>query len=63
VAGIRRTWHASGYTQTGLSVGQKTVEFSDVVGWTKPANRTVTISDDRPPMPVECTRSKTVLSW
>ena len=29
-------WHVSGYTQTGLSVGQHTVEFSDIAGWTKP---------------------------
>ena len=42
-------WHGSGETQT-VSVGQHTVEFSDVVGWTKPGDRTVTISqwsDDR----------------
>ncbi len=32
-------WHSSGYTQTGLSVGQHTVEFSDVSGWTKPGNK------------------------
>ena len=37
-------WHVSGYTQT-VSVGQHTVEFSDVVGWTKPDNQTVTISN------------------
>ena len=30
-------------TQT-VSVGQHTVEFSDVAGWTKPGNQTVTIS-------------------
>jgi hypothetical protein len=35
----------SGYTQTGLSVGQHTVEFSTVAGWTQPENRTVTISN------------------
>ena len=37
-------WHGSGETQT-VSVGQHTVEFSDVAGWTKPGNRTVTISN------------------
>ena len=39
--GLARQWD----TQTGLSVGQYTVEFSDVAGWTKPGNRTVTISN------------------
>ena len=29
----------------GLSVDQHMVEFSDVAGWTKPANQTVTISE------------------
>jgi hypothetical protein len=38
-------WHGSGETQTALSVGQHTVGFSNVAGWTKPANRTVTISN------------------
>jgi hypothetical protein len=37
-------WQASGYTQTGLSVGQHTVEFTDLAGWTKPVNQTVTIN-------------------
>ena len=32
-------------TQTGLLAGQHTVEFSDVAGWTKPGNQTVTISN------------------
>ena len=41
----RGTWHDSGTTQTGISVGQHTVEFSDVAGWTKPGNQTVTISE------------------
>ena len=30
--------------ETGIPVGQYTVEFSDVAGWTKPANQTVTIN-------------------
>jgi hypothetical protein len=38
-------WCDSGYTESGILVGQYTVEFSDVTGWTKPANRTVTISN------------------
>ena len=38
-------WHGSGETQTGLSAGQHLVEFSDVVGWTKPGNQAVTISN------------------
>ena len=39
------TWRVSGYTQTGLSVGQHTVEFKDVLNWTKPGNQPVTISN------------------
>ena len=38
-------WHGSGETQTELLVGQHTVEFSDVAGWTKPGNQAVTISE------------------
>jgi hypothetical protein len=36
-------WRAGGYTQTGLSVGVHTVEYSTVSGWTKPANATADI--------------------
>ena len=39
------TWQNSGTTETGIPVGQHTVEFSDVAGWTKPGNQTVTISN------------------
>ena len=39
------TWRNSGTTETGIPVGQHTVEFSDVAGWTKPGNQTVTISN------------------
>jgi len=39
------TWRSSGTTESGIPVGQYSVEFSDVAGWTKPANRTVTISN------------------
>ena len=34
----------SGTTEAGIPVGQHTVEFSDVAGWAKPGNQTVTIS-------------------
>ena len=44
--GRTSTWRNSGDTETGLPVGQHTVEFSDVAGWTKPVNQTVTISED-----------------
>ena len=36
-------WHVSGYTQT-VSVGQHTVEFSDVAGWAKPGDQMVMIN-------------------
>lgn len=41
------TWHLSGDTQTGLLVGQHTVEFSDISlsSWAKPGTQTVTISN------------------
>jgi len=39
------TWLNSGTTETGIPVGPYTVEFSDIVGWTKPANQPVTISN------------------
>ncbi len=41
------TWRNSGYTQAGLVVGQHTVEFKDITGWNKPANRTVTINNNK----------------
>jgi hypothetical protein len=37
--------HESGDTQTGLSVGAHTEPFSNVMGWTKPVYRTVTINN------------------
>jgi hypothetical protein len=37
-------WHVSGYAQT-VSVGQHTIEFSNIAGWTKPDNKPVTISE------------------
>jgi hypothetical protein len=36
-------WRNSGDTQSGLSFGSYILEFIDVPGWTKPANRIVTI--------------------
>jgi hypothetical protein len=36
-------WHSTGEMQDGLSLGYHTVEFNNVTGWTKPANRTVSI--------------------
>ena len=39
------TWRDSGTTETGIPVGTHTVEFSDVTGWTKPGNQTVTINN------------------
>ena len=38
-------WMNSETTEPGIAVAQHTVEFSDAVGWTKPGNQTVTISD------------------
>lgn len=40
-------WRNSGATVSGLSVGEHTVEFKSVRGWTKPANQTVSIEEDR----------------
>jgi len=40
------SWRSTGYTET-VSVGQRSIEFSDVAGWTKPDNRTVTISEGK----------------
>lgn len=37
-------WRDSGETQGGLSVGQRIVEFKDVVGWTTPENQTIVIN-------------------
>ncbi|NIM51884.1 MAG: hypothetical protein GTO22_22010, partial [Gemmatimonadales bacterium] len=38
------TWRNSGETETGIPVGVEAVEFKDVAGWVKPANRLVNIS-------------------
>ena len=40
-------WQNSGTTLTGITVGTKTIDFSDVRGWTKPASQTVTIIQDQ----------------
>jgi len=39
-------WRNSGETLTNLPVGEYTVTFKDIPGWTKPADRTVTITKD-----------------
>ena len=41
------TWRQSGQTETGILVGQHTVEFRDIVGWNTPARRNVTIAKDQ----------------
>ena len=41
------TWHNSGYTQSGLTVGQHTVEFKPISGWTTPVNQTVQINHNQ----------------
>lgn len=38
------TWRSSGNSETGIPVGQHRVEFSEVSGWAKPGDQTVTIS-------------------
>jgi PKD repeat protein len=38
-------WQNSGATQTGLTVGNHTVDFKDVAGWTKPGSTTVNIQN------------------
>nr|NIQ90274.1 hypothetical protein [Deltaproteobacteria bacterium] len=38
-------WRDSDYTETGLTVGSHTVEYSTVAGWNKPADEIVQISD------------------
>jgi parallel beta-helix repeat protein len=40
-------WHESGYTEAGLSVGQHTVEFSELTDWIKPGDQSLAISNDR----------------
>ncbi|MHC4497728.1 MAG: FN3 associated domain-containing protein, partial [Planctomycetota bacterium] len=39
------TWRNSGYTESGLSIGSHTVEYSVVSGWDKPADEVVQIND------------------
>ncbi len=38
------TWRDSGYIETEVSVGEKTVEFCLLSGWIRPSNKTVTIT-------------------
>ena len=37
------SWHNSGDTETGIAIGQYTIEFKYIAGWSKPANQAVTI--------------------
>ena len=39
------SWHSSGDTITNIPVGSCTIEFKDVSGWTKPSDKTVTITE------------------
>ncbi|MHC4643032.1 MAG: lamin tail domain-containing protein, partial [Planctomycetota bacterium] len=38
-------WRDSGYTESGLPIGLYTVDFSEVLGWTKPADEIIQIND------------------
>jgi len=38
-------WHGSGAIQYWLSVGQHTVQFKTIEGWSRPSNKVVTISE------------------
>jgi hypothetical protein len=40
------TWRSSGYMQADLSVGNHTVEFNTISGWTSPGNQTVNITNN-----------------
>ena len=40
------TWFTSGQTETDIPTGEVNVEFQQVIGWSKPANQTVTIEKD-----------------
>jgi hypothetical protein len=39
------TWRNSGYTESSIPVGQYSVEFKDIAGWTEPPDQPVTIND------------------
>ena len=39
------TWRNSGYTESGIPIGQYTVEFSSISGWNTPANQIVQINN------------------
>ncbi len=41
------TWRDSGTIASGLAVGQHTVDFLPITGWTTPANQTVTIENGK----------------
>ena len=40
-------WKSSGYTQSGLIVGNHLLEFNTIPGWIKPTNQTVTINNNQ----------------
>ncbi len=40
------TWLDSGYTESGIPVGDVTIEFKTTPGWTEPSDRTATINQD-----------------
>ena len=41
------TWHNSGDTQSGLAVGDHTVEYKAISGWATPGNQIVTIENNQ----------------
>jgi hypothetical protein len=41
------TWRNSGYTESEISIGQYTVEFSSISGWNAPANQIVQINNSQ----------------
>ena len=41
------TWHNSGDTQSGLAVGDHTVEYRTISGWATPGNQIVTIENNQ----------------
>jgi hypothetical protein len=50
-------WHNNGYQATSLSTGQYLLECSDIIGWNRPDNQTVTINASQTTY-AECTYSK-----
>ena len=44
-SGPDTNWHSSGYTIINIPLDYYTMRFSDVTGWTKPSDKTVTITE------------------